>query len=584
KTLPDAVAEVREAVDFCRYYALQARNSRMATRRPLGVVACISPWNFPLAIFLGQVVAALSVGNTVVAKPAAQTPIIAAKAVELLHRAGVPPSALQLLLGDGAVLGDAMTRHPDVAGICFTGSTRTAKRIANNLAGTSRPDIPFIAETGGINAMIVDSTALLEQAAQDVVKSAYQSAGQRCSSCRIVCVQSDIASRFVEILTGAMEALEMGDPARLSTDVGPVIDAAAHNMIEDYKSEARKQNKIISEIQPNSDLSKGCFAGPALIEVTRVSDVKKEVFGPVLHFVRFESSDLHNIIDEINSLGFGLTMGLHTRLDGRVEDVVSWAHVGNLYVNRNQIGAVVGVHPFGGEGLSGTGPKAGGPYYLFGLTKARRAQQGPAIGAPVSAAPGNADKSTLQDVVRRARKAAQAWQRRFPLNDRLKTVGVLASGGAADLAYEEVTALPGPTGEQNTLRLCPRGTILCFGGETAEETAGQILRSLVAGSSVILAGRKTFDLKQCSGVGKFPSHLVQRVTFEEGLALIDFSIEGIVADGGIREHVAAVACRREGPILPILSATDPIERFLHERTLTINTTAAGGNASLLTMN
>lgn len=583
KSIPDAVAEVREAIDFCRYYAAQSQTPVIEDRQPLGVVACISPWNFPLAIFLGQVVAALSVGNTVIAKPAAQTPIIAAKAVELLQTAGVPANALQLALGDGALLGDAIVKHPSIGGVCFTGSTRTAKIIGENLSSTGRGDIPFIAETGGINAMIVDSTALLEQAVQDVVNSAFQSAGQRCSACRVVCVQEDIAEDFIEMLTGAMKVLKLGDPAQLSTDVGPVIDETALENIETFKDDARARDRVIYELHPDDHLSNGFFSGPTLIEIDAISDLKREIFGPVLHLVRFKAEQLHSVIDEINKLGYGLTMGLHTRLDDRIEDVASRAHVGNLYVNRNQIGAVVGVHPFGGEGLSGTGPKAGGPHYLFGLTQ-NVIDSSQMSNERIKLSDLDTPESADPELLERAEIASKNWQASFAQSDRLSLAGEIAMGlSKAELSYQEITDLPGPTGEKNTLRLCPRGVVLSFGGDTLECTQAQVARAISAGSSVILASEHKIDLGKTLSNKQIPKHLIQHTSLEVGLALTHSDIDAIAADGRMRSLVASIASQRTGSILSILSGRDPIERFLHERTLTINTTAAGGNASLLAM-
>jgi RHH-type proline utilization regulon transcriptional repressor/proline dehydrogenase/delta 1-pyrroline-5-carboxylate dehydrogenase len=588
KTYLDAIAEVREAVDFCRYYARQAQAPKIAGRAPLGIVACISPWNFPLAIFLGQVVAALSVGNTVIAKPAAQTPIIAFEAVKLLHRAGVPAHALHLVLGDGAALGNALTRHPLVGGLCFTGSTRTAKIIARNLAETGRGDVPLIAEIGGINAMIVDSSALLEQAVQDVVESAFQSAGQRCSACRIVCVQSDIADDFIAMLTGAMRTLKLGDPSDLETDVGPVIDAPARQSIQAYKVDAALSHCVHHEVVPDAALADGHFVGPILIETASVADVEREVFGPVLHLVRYEATGLAALVEQINALGFGLTMGLHTRVDDRVEEIASRAHVGNLYVNRNQIGAVVGVHPFGGEGLSGTGPKAGGPHYLFGLTRspgAPRVDAGPETAVMMGAAAPVAEDAARVDA---ARASALAWHRSVPATDRAaqlhQWLGEGAGDHGADWAYESQIALPGPTGEDNVLRLHAKGVFVCFGGDQPDTVRDQIAKCLAAGSAAIavLPGG-TCPAKLEADWSDAPQDLVQWIELETGRRLINANIDGVVADGHMRTVAAGPTCLRTGPILPILSARDPIERFLHERTLTINTTAAGGNASLLAM-
>jgi RHH-type proline utilization regulon transcriptional repressor/proline dehydrogenase/delta 1-pyrroline-5-carboxylate dehydrogenase len=470
----------------------------MAARTPLGPVACISPWNFPLAIFLGQVSAALAAGNTVLAKPAEQTPLIAYEAIKRLHAAGVPEDALHLLIGDGKI-GAALTAHPSVAGVCFTGSTETAKRIAATLADTGRATLPLIAETGGINAMLIDSTALLEQAVKDVVDSAFQSAGQRCSACRIVCVQEDIADAFNTMLRGAVAELDMGDPADLNSDLGPVIDAEAQARISAHIDALRKRFPVVAEGQSTPSLD-GTFVNPIAFELDQISDLEAEIFGPVLHVVRFKADQFQQIVDEINALGFGLTMGLHTRMDFRIEQLAARAKVGNLYVNRNQIGAVVGVQPFGGHGLSGTGPKAGGPNYLSRLSH----------------------------------------------------------GAAPDDAPELETELPGPTGEDNRLTYHPRGRLLCLGGDTADILDKQVERA--------------------RATGNVPVTLDQGAV--EALAL-PAGIDGVIADGAMKARAGAALARRDGAILPLLSVEDADTRFWVEKVLTVNTTAAGGNASLL---
>lgn len=588
KTWLDAIAEVREAIDFCRYYAGQAQAPSMLDRSPLGVVACISPWNFPLAIFLGQVVAALSAGNTVVAKPAGQTPIIAFEAVKLLHRAGIPTHALQLVLGDGALLGNALTRHASIDGICFTGSTRTAKAIARNLAETGRGDVPLVAETGGINAMIVDSSALLEQAVQDVIDSAFQSAGQRCSACRIVCVQTDIAEDFITMLTGAMQTLQLGDPSRLATDVGPVIDAAARDAIQAYKIDAASAHLVHHEVRPGPDLPDGYFVAPILIETDSVSAVTHEVFGPVLHLVRYRAGKLASVIDEINALGFGLTMGLHTRVDDRVDDVANRAHVGNLYVNRNQIGAVVGVQPFGGEGLSGTGPKAGGPHYLFGLTRSPGVPRGARHSEPVADILPDVPTPADAAMVISARNAARSWQRATPVQERAARLrrwfAREGSEASSHWTYETRISLPGPTGETNVLQLASKEVFLCFGGDQSDAVRHQIARVVAAGAAAIAVRPSTAKADRVDALmAGAPRDLVQWIDIDTGYRLLNDEIDGLVADGQARTGIAARAGLRPGMILPLLSLKDPIERFLHERTLTINTTAAGGNASLLAM-
>jgi RHH-type proline utilization regulon transcriptional repressor/proline dehydrogenase/delta 1-pyrroline-5-carboxylate dehydrogenase len=374
KTTLDAIAELREAVDFMRYYGLQASTQETLAR---GVFACISPWNFPLAIFLGQVTAALAAGNAVVCKPAESTAIVAWRAVQILHAAGVPRAALQLLPGLGADVGRAITTDARVQGVCFTGSTAVAQQINASMATTLVADAPLIAETGGLNAMIIDSTALPEQAIKDVVASAFQSAGQRCSALRILCLQDDIADEFKKMLFGAMDELHVGPVWQLQSDVGPIISRTAQEKILGYIDEAARQGRVIKQTQlRQSRVEQGTFVAPTVIHVEKLSDVTEEIFGPVLHVLEFSSADIGALLAEINNSGYGLTFGLHTRIESRVDHIVSTVKTGNLYVNRNQIGAVVGSQPFGGEGLSGTGPKAGGPLYLQRFRKPVRSFNG----------------------------------------------------------------------------------------------------------------------------------------------------------------------------------------------------------------
>ena len=423
KTLPDALGEVREAVDFCRYYAAQARTGLAPVELPgptgernvlrhegRGVWACIAPWNFPLAIFLGQVAAALVAGNTVVAKPAPQTPRIAARAVELAHEAGVPADALVLLTG-GPEVGAELVADPRIVGVAFTGSTATAKRIARNLLDDdTRAIVPLIAETGGINAMIVDSTALTEQVVQDVVTSAFRSAGQRCSALRLLLVQEDVYERTIEMLKGAMDTLVLGDPADPATDVGPVIDAAAYERLMGYREAQkanwvhscnvllRKQEPWISELPPRSagllllQEHAALIVPPTIIRLSSLDELTQEWFGPILHVATWRAGALEATVAAINAKGFGLTMGLHSRIARNAETVEALARVGNLYVNRSMIGAIVGSQPFGGEGLSGTGPKAGGPNYLHRFAAER------VTSTDTTSAGGNATLLSLDDV------------------------------------------------------------------------------------------------------------------------------------------------------------------------------------------
>ncbi|MFQ5993540.1 MAG: bifunctional proline dehydrogenase/L-glutamate gamma-semialdehyde dehydrogenase PutA [Acidiferrobacterales bacterium] len=378
KSLADALAEVREAADFCFYYAALARREfgeGQAMPGPTGernnlslhgrgVFFCISPWNFPLAIFVGQVAAALAAGNTVIAKPAEQTPLVAALATGLLHEAGIPKDVLHLLPGDGPRIGGTVVSDPRIAGVVFTGSTETARAINQSLAARPGPIIPLIAETGGQNAMIVDSSALPEQVVSDVLKSAFDSAGQRCSALRVLFVQQEITSRVIRLLQGAMAELAVGDPALLSTDVGPVIDSDAQAMLELHAARMQKEQKLVYEVPLPPETEHGTYVAPRAFELQRLSTLEREVFGPILHVIPYAATKLDDVIDAINATGYGLTLGVHTRIDETMRYIQERARVGNSYVNRDMIGATVGVQPFGGEGLSGTGPKAGGPHYL----------------------------------------------------------------------------------------------------------------------------------------------------------------------------------------------------------------------------
>lgn len=404
KTLANAIAEVREAIDFCRYYA---DNSEKLFKAPKilpgptgednhllyegrGVMVCISPWNFPLAIFLGQITAALAAGNAVLAKPAEQTPYIAFRAVQLLYQAGIPEDVLQLVPGNGEEVGAQLIAHSDVAGVIFTGSTQVAKLIQQTLANKSGPIVPLIAETGGQNAMIVDSSALPEQVVRDVILSAFDSAGQRCSALRVLYLQEDIADEIIKMLSGAMAALTVGNPSFVQTDIGPVIDQEAQQGLMKHIDHMRTASKLIYQVSLPST-SSGYFVAPTAFEIDSVKTLEKEQFGPILHIVRFKAAELNTVIEEINSTGYGLTFGIHSRIQETIDAVTSKIKAGNIYVNRNMVGAVVGVQPFGGEGLSGTGPKAGGPNYLLRLVAER------AVSIDTTASGGNASLMTMSE-------------------------------------------------------------------------------------------------------------------------------------------------------------------------------------------
>jgi RHH-type proline utilization regulon transcriptional repressor/proline dehydrogenase/delta 1-pyrroline-5-carboxylate dehydrogenase len=403
KTIPAAISEVREAADLCRYYALLARKlfgapenlpgptgeSNQLFLRGRGVFVCISPWNFPLAIFMGQIAAGLAAGNAVIAKPADQTTLIGHAAVKLLHEAGVPEAVLQFVPAKGSVLGNTLLTKPEVAGVCFTGSTETAWTINRTLAARNSPIAALIAETGGQNALIADSSALPEQLVKDVLASAFDSAGQRCSAARVLFVQEDIADKVIAMLKGAMDELVVGDPGKLSTDVGPVIDEPSRTFLVEHSARMDREAKKINEAKLAPGSEEGTFFAPRAYEIPSLSLLTQEVFGPVLHVLRWKGSELDQVIDAINATGFGLTLGVHSRIDATIEHIARRAKVGNTYVNRNQIGAVVGVQPFGGEGLSGTGPKAGGPHYIVRFATERT------LTINTTAAGGNASLLTL---------------------------------------------------------------------------------------------------------------------------------------------------------------------------------------------
>ena len=530
KTTPDAVAEVREAVDFLRYYANQVDNSISTEAR--GVIACISPWNFPLAIFTGQIAAALAAGNGVLAKPAETTPLIAVAAVNLLYDAGVPRNVLQLLPGDGAI-GQELLKQTVVKGVCFTGSTATAQAINRTMAAELDPGAPLIAETGGLNAAVIDSTALPEQAVRDTIASAFQSAGQRCSALRVLYIQADVAEPFLDMLKGAMDELDLGDPWNLDTDIGPIISQQAQQEIQAYVDKAREEGRLLKQLRAPAD---GNFVGPAVIEVNGINDLGREIFGPVLHVARFKAQDFDQVLKDVNSSGYGLTFGLHTRIDDRAKTISDRLHVGNIYVNRNQVGAIVESQPFGGEGLSGTGPKAGGPHYVQRFMR------------PVS---------DHKDVVRgqpiELKKVQQALNEIHWQPQKL-----------------DIREMPCVTGESNRLVLWPRGVVLCL-GPTVEDAIKQagIARRVGCPALVVVPGARGYnsidgflergDLKQIEGVA--------------AVALWSHTEDLRAA----RKALAA----RDGQIIPLVTAQDLESYCLLERHTCVDTTAAGGNASLL---
>lgn len=523
KSAPNAIAEVREAVDFLRYYANEAR-AKLGNTQPLGPIVCISPWNFPLAIFMGQIAAALVAGNTVLAKPAEETPLIAAYGVRLLHNSGVPLGALQLLPGGGDI-GAALVEAPEACGVMFTGSTPVAKSIQRALAKRTLPSgapIPFIAETGGQNAMVVDSSALPEQVVGDVIASAFDSAGQRCSALRILCVQSDIADTVMQMLKGALAELRIGRTDTIGVDIGPVISKKARESINTHIRAMRQQGCKIEQLPLSEETRLGTFVAPTIIEIDDLSMLSQEVFGPVLHVLRFDRSALAKVMDDIRATGYGLTFGVHSRIDETIADITARAKVGNIYINRNVIGAIIGAQPFGGCGLSGTGPKAGGPLYLGRLV------------------------SQIADT---------------------------------QFQFGQMRALPGPVGERNLYGVHPRGKILLLPC-TSEGLEKQLDVVRKTGNTAVLftadhslanalsndaqAGIEWIETSNCTG--------------QYNHVLIEFSHKEMM------HHLQEIAAQ-DGPI-PIVQLGSSTHSYradwmLEELSISIDTTAAGGNASLM---
>jgi RHH-type proline utilization regulon transcriptional repressor/proline dehydrogenase/delta 1-pyrroline-5-carboxylate dehydrogenase len=585
KTFANAISEVREAVDFLRYYAVQARNDfTNDAHRPLGPVVCISPWNFPLAIFTGQVAAALAAGNPVLAKPAEQTPLIAAQAVRLLLEAGIPEGVVQLLPGRGETVGARLVGDDRIKGVMFTGSTEVARLLQRNIAGRldaqGRP-IPLIAETGGQNAMIVDSSALTEQVVTDVVSSAFDSAGQRCSALRVLCLQEDSADRVIEMLKGAMAECRLGNPERLSVDIGPVIDAEAKAGIEKHIQAMRDKGRNVYQmaIADADEVKRGTYVTPTLIELESFDELQREIFGPVLHVVRYKRKELDLLVGQINACGYGLTLGVHTRIDETIAKVIDNVNAGNVYVNRNIVGAVVGVQPFGGEGLSGTGPKAGGPLYLYRLLSTR-----PVDAIEQSFARGDAllaPNTQMRDAMSKPLKALQTWAADHQ-HDALGAV----CGQFADQSQSGITrVLAGPTGERNSYSLLPREHVLCL-AENEADLLTQLAAVLAVGSTAVWPD---------SEIGKTLSARLPKEVLARIQHVADWHkdevVIGAVLHHGDSDQLQAICqqiAKREGAIVGVHGLSHgetniALERLVIERALSVNTAAAGGNASLMTI-
>ncbi|HDS1738006.1 trifunctional transcriptional regulator/proline dehydrogenase/L-glutamate gamma-semialdehyde dehydrogenase [Pseudomonas sp. BP8] len=585
KTYANAIAEVREAVDFLRYYAVQARNDfSNDAHRPLGPVVCISPWNFPLAIFSGQVAAALAAGNPVLAKPAEQTPLVAAQAVRLLLEAGIPEGVLQLLPGRGETVGARLVGDERVKGVMFTGSTEVARLLQRNIAGRldaqGRP-IPLIAETGGQNAMIVDSSALTEQVVIDVVSSAFDSAGQRCSALRVLCLQEDSADRVIEMLKGAMAQSRQGNPERLSVDIGPVIDAEAKAGIEKHIQAMREKGRTVYQvaIADAAECKRGTFVMPTLIELDSFDELKREIFGPVLHVVRYNRRNLDQLIEQINASGYGLTLGVHTRIDETIAKVVDNVNAGNMYVNRNIVGAVVGVQPFGGEGLSGTGPKAGGPLYLYRLLSTRPAD---AVARQFQRTDGEGKvDSLLRDQLIKPLHALKAWAESNQLSDLSRLCAEFAVQSQSGITR----LLPGPTGERNSYTILPREHVLCLADSEADLLA-QLAAVLAVGSSAVcLDGEPAKSLR-----ARLPKELQAKIKLVGDWNKDEVAFDAVIHHGDSDQLrvVCEQVAKRAGAIVGVhgLSSGDhqiALERLVIERAVSVNTAAAGGNASLMTI-
>jgi RHH-type proline utilization regulon transcriptional repressor/proline dehydrogenase/delta 1-pyrroline-5-carboxylate dehydrogenase len=627
KTAQDGIDEVKEAVDFCRYYAQQAielaEDDRLEAR---GVVLCISPWNFPLAIFIGQVTAAIATGNTVLAKPAEQTSLIALRAIELMTSVGLPHGVVQAVIARGSDVGSVIIPNARIQAVIFTGSIKTATIISQTLADRGGDQVPFIAETGGQNCMLVDSTALPEQVVDDVISSGFQSAGQRCSALRVLFLQEDIADNVITMLKGALAELHVGNPENLRTDVGPVIDQKALDSLNAHSDYMKTHGQLLYQCDISDEITNEIadndhfFFAPRLYEIENISALKLEVFGPCVHIVRFKGDEIEKVIDDINGTGFGLTMGIHTRIEQRAIKLAKLSRAGNVYINRNMIGAIVGVQPFGGRGLSGTGPKAGGPYYLTRLVKeitTPGAKELNLLPQQTEASNSDAEAVLFMD---RASAAEKIW-RLSPLNNRISCVSqVLAKIAHIDIIdnladdlkhtleaagsqlidikkhLKEPTVLPGPTGESNTLYLENRGNIICLADENVSFHFWliSVVTALATGNTVISV---VSDLFYDEAIA-FRDELIETGEDENifqiarlchlTALLAQPGLSGVVIDSHCdrKHYISEKLAERQGAILPVISSKyfdSLIQRLLTEKAISINTTATGGNTSLMTL-
>ncbi len=595
KTYSDAVAEVREAIDFCRFYANQAE-ALDATHQGTGVWVCISPWNFPLAIFLGQITAALAAGNAVIAKPAEQTSLIAYYTVKRMHKLGVPTDVMQLMIGSGATIGDALTKSPFIAGVCFTGSTATAKIIQNNIT-QSRSKAVLIAETGGQNVMIVDSTALAEQVTDDVMSSSFQSAGQRCSALRILCVQEDVADTMIDLIVGGLKERKIGSPLKMDCDVAPVIDHKAMESLNDYIKEKQSEFTLLYQLPTNDEVLDGAsFVLPVIFEIKNLEQMGEEQFGPILHILRYKGQDLPKLLGQVNDLGYGLTAGLHSRIKQRWSEVFDALNVGNIYINRNQIGAIVGAQPFGGEGLSGTGPKAGGPNYV------PRFMQMPPFDF-TDKSYGNEPATKLWEVaadgwdVEKRQTVLSLWQSQTSL----LSLASIEETMLKDLLEQLITnppialyqqmRLPGTTGEENYLQILPKAT-------TYVDFSAPKLSDLLGIMVAIAMGHHVYTKKA------LPESWVRFLYagHQSPLPLLmekdDIAVDVYLSDDHQMAQIMDQAGMQKGAIAQIVPAyalvaanhqkqaiwnKDLLMRFCKEKTLSVDTSRTGGNVELLSL-
>ncbi|MBL4900172.1 MAG: bifunctional proline dehydrogenase/L-glutamate gamma-semialdehyde dehydrogenase PutA [Colwellia sp.] len=633
KTAQDSIDEVREAVDFCRYYAARAlelsTDERIEAR---GVVLCISPWNFPLAIFLGQVAAAIVTGNTVIAKPAKQTGLIALRAIELMSLVGLPINVVQVIIARGNIVGEVIVPDERIAAVMFTGSTETGTRISQTLAQRGGDQVPLIAETGGQNCMIVDSTALPEQVVDDVIFSGFQSAGQRCSALRVLFLQEEIADKVITLLKGALAELHIDDPAKLSTDIGPVIDQKALDILNAHSNYMQSNGELLYKCAVNNDVEASeinnqdghFFFAPSLYEISDIDVLTKEVFGPCVHIIRFKGSEIEQVIEKINATGFGLTMGIHTRIEQRAIELAKLSRAGNIYINRNMIGAVVGVQPFGGRGLSGTGPKAGGPNYLTRLVKEKATSNKENVNSlssqPIALMGDIGVQQQAKQLMSQAEKAEKTW-RLSELNTRISCVRQLLAkiahvGIVDDLAddlnrtlasardqliniekcLKTPKVLPGPTGESNILYLESRGVIICFADEKVSFHfwVMSLVTALATGNRVVTVVSDLFYEEALAFRDKFISTGADKDVFQVAklchleTMLAHSALAGVVVESNCdrKHYISEKLAQRSGAILPLITSEyfdNLIQRLLTEKTISIDTTASGGNISLMTL-